>query len=120
MYLASKVIVRDDLKKLEEIKTLDNPVVVLMKTQFNYLLRNELYSKYNDVDYIILKPGIAYIFIERLCFNMAKILKFINVITYYKKIVLNVLPNLQINKVIYRENPAKTLFKINKYFKKTL
>lgn len=117
LYFAPKIVKREDYNQLREIHQLKNPVIVFMKSQFNYLLRESLLYEYNDkVDYIIVKQSIAYTLFERIKIGLSKYLPFIKIERLQMRAFDNLLPNIIIDEIEYRKNPSCFLQRVFKAF----
>lgn len=114
LYIAPKVTKRDDCNQLKELQNVNNPIVIFMKNQFNYLLRETLLNEYNDkISYIVVKQNIPYTLFERIKLFLASRISCINTLKLKLRAFDNLLPNIQFNKVIYKENPSKFLKKLS-------
>ena len=108
LYFPSKCCERKDCKQLEEVKNMDNPIMFLLKNQFNYLLRKTLLDDYNNhVSYVVTNPNIPYTLFERMKLFISKIFSFVNIDSLMLRAFDNLLPHIQIQKIEYRENPNK-------------
>lgn len=113
LYFAPKIVRRDECTILNEINNFENPIVVFLKSQFNYLLRESLLSEYNDkVNYIIVKHNIAYTIFERLKIALASYFKFIKSEKLQMRAFDNLLPSVTFDRIEYRKNPSRFTKKI--------
>lgn len=113
LYIPSKVTKREDCYILNEVRTLSNPVILLMRDQFNYLLRETLTNSFNNkVSYIIVRQSVSYTILEKIILKLSDWLKFIGYNKLYRKSFDNLLPNINIDKIEYRDNPSKFLSRL--------
>lgn len=119
LYIPSNITKREDCQTLEEAKTMPNPVILLMRNQFNYLLRETLTNDFNDkISYIVVKQSIAYTLFEKIHIILSSIFNFIDSSKLRYRAFDNILPNLNIKDIEYRNNSSKFLYNIVKAFKK--
>ena len=119
LYFAPKIVKRDECCILSEIQNLNEPVVVFLKNQFNYLLREALLTEYNDkVNYIIVKHSIPYTLFERVKIAFSSYFRFIKTDKLQMRAFDNLLPNITFDNIEYRKNPSKFTKKIVKAYQR--
>lgn len=118
LYFPIKCCERSSCSQLDEVYSMKNPIMFLLKSQFNYLLRKSLLENYNNhVSYIVAKPNIPYTFVEKIKLSLSKFLPFIHIDDLMSRAYDNLLPHIQIQDVEYRENPNKFTKKLVKSYK---
>ena len=112
-YIPNKIVHREDAESLKELDSLQNPVVIFSKNQFNYILRESLLNKYNDkVDYVVVQRNVAFSLHDRFIMFLNSHFHIINADKSYYKYVDNFLPNLNFIKVMFKNNPSRYLYNI--------
>lgn len=108
LFFAPKINKREDCEQLKKVFDYPDPLIILVRNQFNYLLREELLDQYNlKINYVVINQNVPYTLGERIRVGLANHFSFIQADDLMERAYQNLLPGIQTKQVVYYPNPNR-------------